>query len=97
MNSLQDKIAAVGAEQERRRKDADRISQLYADVFAGETGQEVLAHLAKRFDLLGRTFIAADRGDLNALRAAVRDGERAVVNHILSLVKQGKPDFKFSL
>lgn len=95
--TINEKIAAAGAEQERRGKDADRISQLYADVFATETGQEVLMHLAKRFDLLGRTFIAADRGDLNALRAAVRDGERAVVNHILNLVKAGKPDFKFSL
>lgn len=95
--TINEKIAANGIEQERRQKDADRTAQLYADVFAGEAGQEVLAHLAKRFDLLGRTFIAADRGDLNALRAAVRDGERAVVNHILNLVKTGKPDFKFSL
>ena len=95
--NIAEKLAMAGAEQERRRKDIDRTAQLYADVFSTESGQEVLAHLAKRFDLLGRTFIAADRGDLNALRAAVRDGERAVVNHILTLVKTGMPDFKFSL
>jgi hypothetical protein len=95
--NIDEKLAMAGAEHERRRKDSDRTAQLYADVFSTEAGQEVLQHLAKRFDLLGRTFIAADRGDLNALRAAVRDGERAVVNHILSLVKTGKPDFKFSL
>jgi hypothetical protein len=95
--NIDEKLAKAAAENDRRRKDVDRVAQLYAAVFSSPDGQEVLAHLAKRFDLCGRTFIPAERGELNALRAAVRDGERAVVQYVLSAVRTGNPDFKFSL
>ena len=95
--TIYEKMAFAAAENDRRRKDADRVSQLFAAVFSTDDGRELLTHLAKRFDLCGRTFIATESGELNPLRAAVRDGERAVVSHILSHVKIGNPDFKFTL
>lgn len=97
MDSLNDKRAAAVAQQEERRKDHDRLCQIAFEKFSDDAGQELLAHLVKRFDLLGRTFIPQERGDVNALRAAVRDGERAVVAHVLALCRAADKKFPIPL
>jgi hypothetical protein len=97
MSSISDKQAISQLSQDNRRKDHERLCQQMAEVFGTEAGQEILKYLVQRFDLLGRTFIATDRGDVNALRAAVRDGERAVVAHLLQTIRKAKPDFNFPL
>lgn len=97
MSIISDKQAAAGAVQDSFRKDADRLNQQIADVFSTDTGREVLAHLIKRFDLTGRTFLASEKGDVNALRAAVRDGERAVVSYLISRARAGNKDFPIPL
>jgi hypothetical protein len=51
-----------------------------------------------RFDVTGRTFLpSGERGDVNALRAAVRDGERAAVMHLVRMIRNGNPDFPIPL
>jgi len=96
--NIADKLAESKIAQDNRRKDQDRLCQIAAEVFASDAGQELLGHICQRFDLLGRTFIASvDRGDVNALRAAIRDGERAAVNYLLSMIRSANPDFKLPL
>jgi hypothetical protein len=97
MSILTDKQALAQASQDQRRKDQDRLCQLAVELFDSESGRELLKHLVERFDLLGRTFLATDRGEVNALRAAVRDGERAVVSHLLRMIRKAKSDFDFPL
>jgi ketosteroid isomerase-like protein len=97
MSIIGDKQAAAAVVQDQRAKERDRLAQQFAAVFSTDDGREVLALLAKRFDLLGRTFQATDRGDVNALRAAVRDGERAAIHFIFQSIRAAKPDYPFPL
>ena len=98
MSIITDKQAAARTAHENQLKDQNRLAQLAADVFASEAGKELLEHLVKRFDVCGRTFIpCGDRGDVNALRAAVRDGERAAVMHLVRMIRAGNPDFPIPL
>ncbi len=95
--TLDEKIAAQKTAQETRAKTEERLSHVTAELFASDGGRELLTHLAKRYDILGRTFIANDRGEINALKAAIRDGERAVVNHLLQMIRVGDPKYPFPL
>lgn len=97
MTTLDERMAAAKANEHNRAIELDRTAQLAAAVFDTENGRELLGYLAKRYDLLGRVFIPSDRGDVNALRAATRDGERAVVNHLLKLVRKANEKFPFPL
>jgi hypothetical protein len=56
-------------------------------VFSTKDGKALLAHLESRFGLTSRVFLPAPDGfTLCPLRAAVRDGERAVVAHLHFLI-----------
>ena len=93
MNELDARMEELRKKQKEHAKDVDRLGQVFADVFSTESGREALAHLVKRFDLLGRVHVATDRGEVNAIRAGIRDGERAVVGHILKLCRKGNPQY----
>lgn len=94
MSTIQEKMEQARNAEVARLAEENRLAQIAAELFGSDPGQELLAHLCKRFDVLGRTFIATgDRGDVNALRAAARDGERAAVNHLLRLCRRGDPKF----
>lgn len=98
MSTLTDKQDHARSIQEARGNDQKRLAQIAADVFAGDTAKELLDHLVKRFDVTGRVFLpCGERGDVNALRAAVRDGERAAVMHLVRLIRAGNPDFPIML
>lgn len=98
MSILTEKQDAAKAAHEKHLNDQKRLCQIAADVFASEAGKELLAHLVARFDVTGRTFLpSGDRGDVNALRAAVRDGERAAVMHLVRMIRTGNPDFPIPL
>ena len=97
MSIITDKQDAAAATQENFRKEQDRLNQQIAAVFSTDDGRDVLHYLVKRFDLCGRSFLAGDKGDVNALRAAVRDGERAVVNHLISRARSANKDFPIPL
>lgn len=84
--------------QQERKAAHDRIAQVIAAVFSTDDGREMLEYLVKRFDLAGRTFLPiGERGEINALRAAVRDGERAVIAHLLALARAANPKFSISI
>lgn len=98
MSIVSDKQAAARQTHENQLKEQNRLAQLAADVFASDAGKELLEHLVKRFDVCGRTFIpCGDRAEVNALRAAVRDGERAAVMHLVRLIRAGNHDFPISM
>jgi hypothetical protein len=98
MSIISDKQADAKHARENQLKEQNRLAQLAADVFASDAGKELLEHLVKRFDVCGRTFIPfGDRAEVNALRAAVRDGERAAVMHLVRLIRAGNPDFPIPL
>ncbi len=92
MSTITDRQAEAKAKQDQARKDHDRVCHLMAEVFGTEAGREVLAHLWKRFDVGGRVFLALDGREPNALRAAIRDGERAAVTYIFQSIRKVKPD-----
>jgi len=98
MSILSEKQAVATAANQQHLNDQKRLCQIAADVFASEPGKELLAHLVARFDVTGRTFLpSGERGDVNALRAAVRDGERAAVMHLVRMIRNGNPDFPIPL
>ena len=92
MSTITEKQAANRAAQENHRKELEILSQTAAAVISSEAGQELLAHLWKRFDIEGRTFIpCGERGDVNTIRAAIRDGERAAIKYIFDLARKANP------
>lgn len=97
MDTLTEKREAATAAQVRRAKDLERMCQNAAVMFSTDEGRELLTYLATRFDVLGRTFLSTDRGEVNAIRAGIRDGERAVVAHLFHLIRKAKPDFPLPL
>jgi hypothetical protein len=97
MDTLSEKRAAATAAEAERHKREDRLAQVALAVLRTDDGRELLAHLVKRFDLTGRTFLSGDKGEVNALRAAIRDGERAVVRHLIDLARKADKDFPIPL
>jgi hypothetical protein len=97
MDTLTERRAAATAAEADRHKREDRLAQVALAVLRTEDGKELLAHLVKRFDLTGRTFMAGDKGEVNALRAAIRDGERSVVHHLIALARKADKDFPIPL
>ena len=97
MDTLTERRAAAAAAEADRHKREDRLAQVALAVLRTEDGKELLAHMVKRFDLTGRTFMAGDKGEVNALRAAIRDGERSVVRHLIDLARKADKDFPIPL
>lgn len=98
MSIITDKQAAAAQARQQHLNDQKRLCEIAAEVFASDAGKELLGHLVNRFDVTGRTFLpSGDRGDVNALRAAVRDGERSAVMHLVRMIRCANPDFPFPL
>jgi hypothetical protein len=98
MSALTDKQEAAAKTRAEHLKDQNRLCQVAAELFATDAGKEILGHLVARFDVTGRCFLpCGDRGDVNALRAAVRDGERAAIMHLVRMIRSGNPDFPIPL
>jgi hypothetical protein len=97
MDTLSEKRAAVAAVETDRRKREERLAQVALAVLRSQDGQELLSHLIQRFDLTGRVFLSSDRGEVNAVRAALRDGERTVVRHLIDLCRRADKDFSIPL
>ena len=97
MDTLSEKRAALASAETDRQRREERIAQVALAVFQTTDGQELLAHLVRRFDLTGRVFLASDRGEVNAVRAALRDGERAAVRHLIDLCRRADKDFSIPL
>lgn len=90
MSQVNERLAHEQSLTEAKRKERERLAQLFEAVFTTDDGQKALAHLQARFDLTGRVFLPDSRGEVNALRGGIRDGERAVVRYILDLVHLAK-------
>ena len=90
---LEQKKLSQKAAQERHAKDADVLCQKFADLFSTELGQEILAHLWKRFDVEGRIYIPDAEGRIDPIKAGIRDGERASPLYILAMARKANPKF----
>ena len=86
-----EKLAAEKAEIEKAKIELARMGQIAARVFSSPDGIELLTHLWQRFDVPGRTFLMSRDGAVCPLRAALRDGERAAVNYLLTLAAEHDP------
>lgn len=93
MSSLDAKKQAKATIEARHQKDAEVLCQKFAEIFSTETGAEVLAHLFKRFDVDGRVHIPDAQGQVDPIRAAIRDGERAAPLYILAMARKANPKF----
>lgn len=97
MDTLSERRAEAAAAEAERKKREDRIAQVALAVLRTDDGKELLAHLCKRYDLTGRTFLPGEKNEVNALRAALRDGERSVVRHLIDLARRADKDFPIPL
>lgn len=71
-----------------KRQEADQRAMLdVADLFKTPQGKRVLTLLCRRFGVLGRRYRQNDRGEVNAIRAGINDGEAAVVLFILECLQ----------
>lgn len=75
----------------------DHIASLAKEVFSTPAGAELLAHLIHKYDLLGRSFLPDVDARVCPIRGAIRDGERATVNYLITLIRRTDPDFKIPL
>jgi hypothetical protein len=97
MSEITDKQEAQKAKAEAARAEFDSLCETALEIFRTDSGQELLGHLAKRFDMLGRTFVPNQNGEVNALRAAVRDGEKATVSYLVAMCRRIDPKFTFPI
>lgn len=79
---------------EDRDRDKDRIAKLALDTFNTDSGSEFLDYLCDRFGLLNRVFIKDRDGNVDPIRAAIREGERAVVIEILKAIRHARRSMK---
>jgi len=88
MSQITDKQdAARLAAAERKKADAEAM-RLIAKHFSSPEGKEVFDLLARRFGLLTDRFQANDRGDVSALKAALREGETRPILFILRCLRE---------
>lgn len=80
-----------------RVSDIDRLAGLAKEIFSTPAGTELLGHLIRKYDLLGRSFLPDADAHVCPHRAAVRDGERATVNYLITLLRRANPDFPIPL
>jgi hypothetical protein len=97
MSDLQEKRLAAQNAEANRRAEADRLAQIAHETFRTEAGTELLAHLCRHFGLTGRSFLPDSQASLCPYRAAVRDGERAALSHIITLIKKANPAYPLPL
>jgi len=74
----------------KRAREAQRLVNAYHRVFGSEAGALVLEDLRREFRVEERVFTPVGRGDhfvYDPLTAALTDGGRAVVLHILEKLK----------
>ena len=89
--TLSEKQAEARAAQELAARANEEAALRYATLFATEDGQWVLEDLKKKVGFNQRVFIRTGQGTVNALHAAIKDGERAVICDILQMIESAKP------
>ena len=86
-------------EREETRRDElkqkrERAANVAEAVFKTDDGRELLAYLCEKFHLHGRVFMTSDvRSPACPFAAATRDGERAVLWHLIGLARETDPKF----
>jgi hypothetical protein len=88
MSAITDRQEAAkqAAADKKAREDADK--KAIAKHFATPEGKHVLELLMRRFGVLTPRFIGGEHGELNALRAARKDGQSDVPLFILGCLKE---------
>lgn len=90
MSHITDKQDAARVAATARKKEDDEATALVAKLFSTPEGAEVLELLCRRFGVLSRRFLPNERGEVNAIKAGIRDGEaNAVLFIIACLAKNG--------
>lgn len=70
------------------------MSALSLAVLKSENGRELFEYLSRKFHLRGRAFLTMDvRGTACPFAAATRDGEKAVLWHLIDLARIEDPEF----
>ena len=88
MKTLAERQAAQRARTEEIRKRDEEDMLAVAKLFATEEGRYVLELLMRRFGVLGSRFEVNGRGELDAIRAGIRDGQTAVPLFIIQCLKK---------
>jgi len=83
---------AVLQHEEKKKADEGK-AQKYADFFKGDLAEEILEDLREKYRPEGRRFRFPHQGDAAPLcpfRAAIEDGEAAVVTYIQTMIRKGQ-------
>lgn len=94
---LEQKRAEAAKAMAERTSELDRVAALAKEVFSTPAGNDLLRHLIHKYDLLGRSFLPDVDGRVCIHRSAIRDGERATVNYLITLIRRTTPDFPIPL
>lgn len=82
------------ARREELKQKRERAVNVAEAVFQTADGIELLTYLCDKFHLHGRAFLSGDaRAPACPYTAATRDGERAVLWHLIELARETHPKF----
>jgi hypothetical protein len=85
---------AAAAIQIAREAERQRLAAVALRILNSEDGVELLGYLSKKFHLRGRSFLSLDaRSACCPYAAATRDGEKAVIWHLIELARLADPEF----
>lgn len=92
MKTIAEKQAEARAAQDHRRAQDEADMKAIAKLFDSPEGQLVLELLMRRFGVLGMRFQTGDRGEVNAIRAGIKDGNAEVILFIIQCLKKAGKD-----
>lgn len=88
MSAITDKQAAQKAEAVARKAAEDADKKAIAKLFSTPEGKHVLELLMRRFGVLAPRFVQGPNGEVNAIRAGIKDGRADVPLFILGCLKE---------
>lgn len=98
MKTIAEKQAVQRTRTEELRKRDEADMQAVAKLFSTEEGRYVLELLMRRFGVLGTRFDVNAKGELDAIRAGIRDGQTAVPLFIVQCLKKaGESSISFPI
>jgi len=85
---------AADAQRKARETERAKMAELAEAVLKSKDGKELFGYLARKYHLRGRCFLSSDaRAPVCPYAAATRDGEKAVLQHLIDLAREADPDF----
>ena len=98
MSAITEKQEAQKAAAAAKKAEAEADIKAIAKLFSSPEGKHVLKLLMQRFGVLAPRFVQGPNGEVNAIRAGIRDGRADVPLFIIGCLKEaGETEISFPL